>query len=122
MRQNNTISVKHGKMKCNCNEIFKLKHLLSEANIPFEFYNRCYTLKPNRFIESWQIVVPNMENKIISIVEGVGTFGYTEDKLEIKGLLTDYEKEFDCVVGSLSANEVMKRIEQYNIKINGKWG
>jgi len=109
-------------MKCNCNEIFKLRHLLSESDIPFEFYNRCYTLKyNNKFIESWQIVVPNMDNKVISIIEGVGTFGYTEDKLEIQGLLTDYEKEFDSVVGGLSADEVLKRINEYNIKINGKW-
>lgn len=120
MKQNNTIIVVYGKMKCNCNEIFNLKHLLSETNIPFEFYNRCYNIR-NSDIESWQLVVPNMANKVISVIEGVGTFGYAEDKLEIQGLLTDYEKEFDSVVGGLSANEVMKRIEEYNIKINGKW-
>lgn len=108
-------------MKCDCNEIFKLKHLLSESNIPFEFYNRCYTLKPDRFIENWQIVVPSMVNTVISIIEGVGTYGYREDKLEIQGLLTDYEKEFDSVVGSLSADEVFSRIKDYDKKIKGEW-
>ncbi len=109
-------------MKCNCNEIFKLKVMLDDKQIPYEFYNHCFKNDyDGKFVESWQIAVPSIVNTVISIVEGVGTFGYKEDKLEIQGLLTDYEKEFDCVVGNLSADEVFKRIDDYNIKINGKW-
>lgn len=107
-------------MKCNCNEIFKLKVMLDKKEIPYEFYNHCYNLK-DEFIENWQIVVPSMVNTVISIIEGVGTYGYKEDKLEIQGLLTDYEKEFDSVVGSLSADEVFNRIKDYDKKIKGEW-
>ena len=105
-------------MKCDLKEIFKLKTMLDKENIPYEFYNYCFKNDyDNKFIENWQIVVPSIVNTVISIVEGVGTFGYKEDKLEIQGLLTDYEKEFDCVVGSLSADEVFQRIKEYDIKV-----
>lgn len=109
-------------MICNCKEIFKLKIMLDEANIPYEFFNYCYKHnKETEFIENWQIVVPNSSETIISIVEGVGTYGYIEDKLEIQGLLTEIEKEFDCIVGCLSAKEVYERIIEYYSKSNGTW-
>lgn len=101
-------------MKCDLKEIFILKTMLDKDNIPYEFYNHCFkNYYDNKFIESWQIAIPSIVNTVISIVEGVGTFGYKEDKLEIQGLLTDYEKEFDCVVGNLSADEVFIRIQEY---------
>jgi hypothetical protein len=111
-------------MKCECKEIFKLKVLLDKNKIPYEFYNQCYEMKHNKdfpYFESWQILVPNAEKEVISIIEGLGSYGYTSDKLEIKGLLTEYEKEFDIVVGCLSAEEVLNRIKKYSKIINGKW-
>jgi len=89
-------------------EIFKLKTMLENAGIPFEFLDRQFS-----GFESWQICVPAdkpTENRIVSVVQGYGTYGNEHDLLEIMGLLIDEERKSDSVIGYLTAQEVFDRI------------
>ena len=103
-------------------EIFRLKKMLEDANIPFDFFEmnpEARKIMPE--FEHWHINYPNRNKFIISVIEGFGTYGEQDDKLEIMGGLTEEEKE-DCdVIGWLTAEEVFERIkklEEENEKSN----
>ena len=92
----------------NYKEIFKLKEMLEKAKIPFEF-------KEMEMQEGYQISYPASNGRVCSCVEHSFSYGHTEDKLEIMGLLTDLEQAEDVgdeysVKGYLTAEEVYKRI------------
>ena len=53
------------------------------------------------------------EKRIISIVQGYGTYGEEDDLLEIMGLLTEEEEKIDSVTGYLTAEDVFNRIVKY---------
>ena len=95
-------------------EIFRLKKMLEDANIPFDFFE----LDPDARkimseFEHWHINYPNKGDFIVSVVEGFGTYGEQDDKLEIMGGLTEEEKEEGYeVIGWLTAEEVFKRIKK----------
>lgn len=99
------------------NEIHKLHEMLLEAGIEHEWVNRNPNGLPHKgkygyeFDFGWQIVVyrPNGE-QMISVIEGYGTYGVEDDLLEIMGLLTPEELEWDSVCGSLTAEDVFGRI------------
>ena len=107
-------------MKVDYKEIFKLKVMLVNAEIPYEFLDRSiidYQEEKMPF-PFYHIIVyePNQENieepiRLISVIQGKGTYGEKEDLLEIQGLLTEEESKYDSVCGSLSADEVFKRIQ-----------
>ena len=104
-------------------EIFRLKKMLEDANIPFDFFEmdpEARKIMPE--FEHWHINYPNRGNFIVSAVEGFGTYGEQDDKLEIMGGLTEEEKEEGYnVVGWLTAEEVVERIkklEEENEKSN----
>ena len=104
-------------------EIFRLKKMLEDANIPFDFFEmdpEARKIMPE--FEHWHINYPNRGNFIVSAVEGFGTYGEQDDKLEIMGGLTEEEKEEGYnVVGWLTAEEVFERIkklEEENEKSN----
>ena len=86
-------------------EIFKLRDMLDEAGIPY--------LCENGFMNGVALVYPNRENTVCSVIEHDGSYGRHEDKIEIMGLLTDEESEYDSVLGHLSADEVFKRIKNH---------
>lgn len=95
------------------NSIFRLKEMLDNENIPYEFLDRS-----NDFglmsTKHYQIVVykPNKKNeRLISVIEGTYTYGGDEDLLEIMGCLTEEEQEFDDVLGHLTSDEVFNRIK-----------
>ena len=93
-------------------EIFKLKKMLEDAKIPFDFFEAnpdMRTLIPEW--EHWHINYPNREKCIISVIEGIGTYGEADDKLEIMGGLTEEEAENNDVVGWLTAENVFERIK-----------
>lgn len=94
-------------------EIFKLKKMLEDENIEHEFIDRSIT--GTRYnSEKYQICCPNCgEDRYISIIEGDISYGSEEDKLEIQGLMTDEEYEYDAVVGHLSAENVLERIKNH---------
>lgn len=70
----------------------------------------------------WQIIVYKKNGeRLISAIEGRGTHGYIpenddifapSDLIEIMGLLTPEEKEWDSVRGWLTAEEVFGRIKE----------
>ena len=93
-------------------EIFRLKKMLEDANIPFDFFEMdpdARKIIPE--FEHWHINYPNRGDFIVSAIEGFGTYGEQDDKLEIMGGLTEEEKEegYD-VIGWLTAEEVFERI------------
>lgn len=75
-----------------CKEIFKLKHMLEKAEIPFRFiesfgYDKSLlrVIAPELF-EHYHICYPSQgKGQRISVVEGFGTYGREQDKLEIMG-------------------------------------
>ena len=93
-------------MTINYSEIFKLSSLLLDKKIPFEM------LKVN-FANGYQILYPNRLNRVCSVILHSGSYGHEEGLLEIMGLLTDEESEWDSVVGYLSAVEVFERINKH---------
>lgn len=117
-------------MKRKYKEIFKLKRMLEDANIPFDWiegwgHNEEQTRALKKIApdltDRYQICYPkgsfyNEETRWISVIEGFGTFGANQDKLEIMGGFTpterfyeDYKK--DDVKGYLTAQNVFTRIK-----------
>ena len=121
-------------------EIFKLKEMLEKAEIPYIFIDRVEEdrklMKNNEYLneylkdkEYYQILLFNdfrevmehyntykvfdNEKRIISIVQGYGTYGEEDDLLEIMGLLTEEEEKIDSVTGYLTAEDVFNRIIKY---------
>lgn len=84
-------------------EIFRLRNMLDKAGIPY--------LCENGFMNGLAIAYPNSEKVVCSATEHDGSYGREADKIEIMGLLTDEESEYDSVVGWLTAEEVFERIK-----------
>lgn len=87
-------------------EIFRLRKMLDENEIPYVFNDTsCVGYK------HYQIAYPNNEDtRIVSVIEGTGTYGNESNLLEIMGLLTAEEREEDSVRGYLTAEDVFDRI------------
>ena len=97
-------------------EIFKLKCILEEENIPFRFVDNSMTFKGGEYgtFQYYRIYVPSFLRKVISVVQGSGSKGGTEDLLEITGLLTEEERiKHDGVLGGLTSEQVFERIQKY---------
>ena len=112
-------------------EIHRLHEMLTEAGIEHEWRDRTPDFNHERYEKlginwGWQVIVyyPDGE-RMISAIEGYGTYGYggwdhgslgsTEkdgELIEIMGLLTPEEQEWDSVVGYLTAEEVFRRIKE----------
>lgn len=108
-------------------EIFRLKKMLEEANIPFEFTDDLFHVKDkvsrgeldyirfNSFYPAYQIKIYKngiKEEKICDVIQHYGSYGNEQDLLEIMGGLTEEEQENDSVLGYLTAEEVFKRFKQ----------
>ena len=107
-------------MKVDYKEIFKLKVMLDNANIPYEFLDRSFVDEYILKYPFYQIIVyePNSENieqslRLISVVQGRGTYGENQDLLEIQGCMTLKELNYDSVLGCLTAKDVFKRIKKH---------
>lgn len=109
-------------------EIFKLKKMLEDAEIPFswienwdydeEKLKNFKKIAPD-LIEHYQICYPvfDPDHRWISIIEGFGTYGAEQDRLEIMGGFTPwemYEQDLNegSVMGYLTANNVFNRIKK----------
>ena len=91
------------------NEIKRLHEMLNEANIPHTFTEDMfgnYSLYP-----SYQIVIKKDDIRLCDVVYFNGSYGYEEGLLEIMGGLTEEEKEYDEVLGCLTADDVFKRFK-----------
>lgn len=113
-----------------CKEIFKLKRMLEKSGIPFDWIpNWGYStddvedirkVSPD-LVEHYQICYPSQsKDQWISVIGGFGVYGEKEDRLEIMGGLTPWEKfnddEGDEIIGHLTAHNVYKRIENHYIE------
>ena len=108
-------------MERKYNEIFKLKELLENAHIPFEWqenwgYDEATLTEMRRIapdlVERYQICYPVFgEGRKLSAVQGYGMYGSEEDLIEIMGLLTPEESD-DVVAGHLTAKNVFERIKK----------
>jgi hypothetical protein len=98
-------------------EIIKLHNMLTEAGIEHHFIDRkaeCREVYEELGFEpGYQICVYEGDRRIISVIEGSGTYGFEANRLEIMGLLTDEELKHGSVKGFLTAEDVYKRIERY---------
>lgn len=87
-------------------ELDKLEEYLKKNNIP-------YTRVDEGWLMRHQIMVPEAyPNAEWDAICHLGSYGYEEGLLEIKGDLVDEEKDGDTVVGYLTAEDVIQRIEE----------
>lgn len=91
-------------------EIERLVSMLDEACIPYERdddtqYNILADVSLKR------IKYPCIDKFVCSAIQGDYTYGGRENLIEIMGLLTDEERQFDEVRGYLTADEVFRRIK-----------
>lgn len=101
-------------------EIFRLKRMLEKENIPFEFiecfgYDKRLLSEYPDIMDHYQICYPSKgEDQVISVIGGFGAHGAEQDKLEIMGLLTPWERYHhgDSTIGWLTAENVFKRIKR----------
>ena len=84
-------------------EMEKLIRKLGDKRIPFELAYQNWT-------DSIQVWYPNKENPVCDAISHRYSYGGEIGLLEIMGLLTENEAEFDYVVGWLTADEVFERI------------
>lgn len=106
-------------MKVNYTEIFKLKVMLDKENIPYTFLDRSFIDYEKHELQYpfYQIIVYEPIEyeepiRLISVIQGHGSYGENLDLLEIQGCLTNKEEEQDSVKGYLTAKEVFKRIKK----------
>lgn len=87
-------------------EIERLASLLDSARIPYERDD-----EKNPIVPIKRIKYPNVEDFKCSAIQGDYTYGGRENLIEIMGLLTEEEAEYDDVKGYLTADEVFQRIK-----------
>ena len=88
------------------NQMNKLAVLLDESDIP---YHREINGMGND-----HICYPTFgEDRICSVICGTYTYGGDQGLLEIMGLLTPEEEEYDEVLGYLTADQVFERIKNH---------
>lgn len=94
------------------NEFDKLIKMLDDAEIPYERDDdEILGIKRIKYPQNG-LFVGGLACKC-SVIFGNGTYGYEKGLLEIMGLLTDDELEYDSVVGYLTAKDVFDRISKH---------
>ena len=84
-------------------EILKLDKMLTGAKIP-------HTL--DRFLDGWQVCYPNNDGRVADAIQHFGSYGNTENLIEIMGLVKSEETE-DSVLGHLTADDVFARMSEH---------
>lgn len=88
-------------------ELDKLEEYLKKNNIPYTRVDK------NDCWMRHQIMVPEAyPNAEWDAICHSGSYGYEDGLLEIMGDLVDEKKDGDTVVGYLTAEDVVKRIEE----------
>lgn len=100
----------------NCWEIKKLARMLDTARIPFVFTRRFdHPIKKGQSSYHLEYPVSSLSNcakRVCSVIQGYGTYGMEENKLEIMGLIEPWETD-DSVLGHLTAEDVFNRISKH---------
>lgn len=101
-------------------EIFKLKALLDEADIPYEL---SIANPESEYVGGFHLCYPKFDHisngfkeRVCSVIEHGGSYGNEEDLLEIMGLLTAEEEKEGSVRGYLTAENVYKRIRKHYLE------
>lgn len=98
-------------------EMDKLDAYLKEKGANYLHYINPKEIDKNGYVirnEMNKIVVNDEDgNYLWDAICHYGSYGYEEGLLEIYGSIVDIEKENDSVVGWLTAEDVIKRIEQH---------
>ena len=110
-------------------EIFKLKRMLERAEIPFDFISHFDRLAGTEGVERaqqlrdlfpdfehYQICYPSDDNRWISVIEGLGSYGSDADLLEIMGGNKPYDlfvNKGPTVQGYLTARSVFNKIKRH---------
>lgn len=106
------------------NEIFRLKEMLEKANVPFDFTDESFNLGDDYEFVKYHIEYPcsykGDQVRICSVIQGLGTYGAEDNRLEIMGLLTVEEEKDDCVAGWLTAEDVFERIQKHFANVGKK--
>lgn len=99
-------------------EILKLKEMLEQENIPFEFNDDFFGEKERnginadpKYYPAYSLVIYKDGKQLCDAVEHYGSYGQGQDLLEIMGGLTMEEGRSDGVLGWLSADDVFKRFK-----------
>ena len=98
--------------------IFELKRMLDDKKIPYDYYDSRNTefKLVGKVCPKIQISYPNNGKKrVCSVIQGYGTYGSEDNKLEIMGLLNPDEDggNPDSVKGWLTAEDVFSRISKH---------
>lgn len=96
----------------NCTEIIGLRDMLIEADIP-------HTFEPDK--GGYHLCYPDngRDTRACSVILNRMSYGKEHGLLEIMGLLTPEEEEYDSVCGYLTAEDVFGRIEKHWKEKNG---
>lgn len=97
-------------------EIFKVKEMLEEANIPFAFTDDLFNVKEkiDAGARNFYPLYPAYRiqlGDIADVIQHCYSYGNQQDLLEIMGGLTEKEMDYDDVLGYLTAEEVFKRFK-----------
>ena len=102
------------------NEIRKLDHMLTQANIPHYFsshmaggFHITYFGKKGKPKAEPGVIQGAGVGAICSAIQTRFSYGSKNDRIEISGLLTDEEYEVDTVAGNLTAEDVFERIKKH---------
>lgn len=100
-------------------ELNKLEKYLKQNSIQYERIDTDKTFDANGFLytlERHQICVPVEDDELREwdAICQYGSYGYEEGLLEIMGSIV-HEEDCDSVVGYLTADDVIKRIEKEKI-------
>lgn len=109
-------------MENNYYEFNKLCKMLDNAKIPYERDDD----DPNHDFYVKTSILPMRRIKygrheracVCSVIYGYGSYGVEKGLLEIMGLLTPEEEEFDSVIGDLTADDVFARIKKHWDSVN----
>ena len=96
-------------------ELDKLAKYLHKIKMPFKQYECDKQWDVDDCIivmDRHQICVPNQEYPIWDAICQRGSYGYKEGLLEIYGVIVDEAIDDDTVVGWLTAEDVIKRLEK----------
>lgn len=98
------------------NELDKLENYLKEHNIPYERIDKVGEYKIHQAEEGLdnrhQIIVKDEDGVVLwDAICHFGSYGYEQGLLEIMGTLVEPE-DGDSVVGYLTSDDVIKRIER----------
>lgn len=98
-------------LKSKYKEIWRLKAMLEDENIPFTWID--WTSEPSK--RGFQICYPDKYKRVCSVIEHDFSYGHEVDSLEILGLVTQREMDSvgDEVLGYLPAENVFRRIKAH---------